>query len=59
MDRQKFEQCCAIKFCVELGDSATVTNETFQRVYGEHSLSMVQVFKWHKSSLEGREQVED
>ena len=27
--------------------------------YGEHSLSMVQVFRWHKSFLEGREQVEN
>jgi len=25
MDRQKFEQRCAIKFCVKLGESATVT----------------------------------
>ena len=27
MDRQKFEQRCAIKFCVQLGESATVTYE--------------------------------
>ena len=27
MDRQKFEQRFAIKFCVKLGESATVTNE--------------------------------
>jgi len=39
MDRQKFEQCCAIKFCVKLGKSATVTYEKLQRAYGEHSLS--------------------
>ena len=52
MDRQKFEQRCAIKFCVKLGKSATVT-------YEEHCLSRVQVFRWHKSFLEGREQVED
>ena len=25
MDRQKFEQSCAIKFCVKLGEFATVT----------------------------------
>ena len=59
MDRQKFEQCCAIKFCVKLGESATVTYEKLQRAYGEHSLSKAQVFRWHKSFLEGREQVED
>jgi len=59
MDRQKFGQSCAIKFCVKLGESATVTSEKLQRVYGEHSLSRTQVFRWHKSFLEGREQVED
>ena len=59
MDRQKFEQSCAIKFCVKLGESATVTYEKLQRTYGEHSLSRAQVFRWHKSFLEGREQVKD
>jgi len=59
MDRQKSEQRCAIKFCVKLGESATVTYEKLQRAYGEHSISRAQVFRWHKSFLEGREQVED
>jgi hypothetical protein len=59
MDREKFEQCCAIKFCVKLGESATETYENLQRAYREHSLSRAQVFRWHKSSLEGLEQVED
>ena len=59
MDRQKFEQCYAIKFCVKLGESTTVTYEKLQRAYGEHSLSRAQVFRWHKSFLEGREQMED
>ena len=27
--------------------------------YGEHSLTTAQVFRWHKSFVEGREQVED
>jgi len=39
MDRQKFEQNCAIKFCVKLGESATATYEKIQRAYGEYSLS--------------------
>jgi hypothetical protein len=59
MDRQKFEQCCAIKFCVKFGESATVTYEKLQGAYGEYSLSRAQAFRWHKSFLEGREQVED
>jgi len=54
MDRQKFEQSCVIKFCVKLGESATVTYEKLQRAYGEHSLPRAQVFSWHKSFLEGR-----
>ena len=59
MDQQKFEQRCAIKFCIRLGEYAAVTYEKLQRAYGEHSLSRAQVFSWHKSFLEGREQVED
>jgi uncharacterized metal-binding protein len=59
MDQQKFEQRCAIKFCVKLGESATVTCEKLQRAYGEYSLSRAKVFRWHKSYLEGQEQVED
>ena len=43
MDRQKLEQHCAIKFCVKLGESATVTYEKLQRAYGEHSPSRAQV----------------
>ena len=59
MDRQKFEQRCAIKYCVKLCESATVTYEELQRAYGEHYLSRAQVFRWHNSFLEGQEQVED
>ena len=59
MDQQKFEQRCAMKVYVMLGESATVTYEKLHRAYGEHSLSRAQVFRWHKSFLEGREQVED
>ena len=59
IDRQKFEQSCAIKFCAKLGESAALTYVKLQRAYGEYSLSSAQVFRWHKSLLEGREQVED
>ena len=59
MDRQKFEQRCATEFCVKLDESATVTYEKLQKAYGEHSLSRAQVFRWHKSFLEGRDQVEE
>jgi len=59
MDRQKFDQSCAITFCVKLDESATVTYEKLQRAYGEHFLSRAQMFRWHKSFLRGREQVKD
>ena len=44
MDRQKFEQCYDITFCVKLDESTTVTYEKLQRAYGEHSLSRAQVY---------------
>ena len=59
MDRQNFQQHCSIKFCVKLSETTIVTYEKLHRAYGEHSLSRAQVFRWHKSFLEGREQVED
>ena len=59
MAPQKFQQSCAIKLCVKLGESANVTYEKLQRSYGEHSPSKAQVFRWHKSFLEGREQLKD
>ena len=59
IDQQKFEQSCAITVCVKLGESATLTNKKLQRAYGEHSLSKAQVVRWHKSFLEGWEQVQD
>ena len=59
IDRQKLEESCAVKFCVKLGESGTVNYKKLQRAYGEHSLSRAQVFRWHRSFLECREQVED
>jgi hypothetical protein len=35
----KIEQCVCIKFCVELGKSATETLEMLYEAFGEHSLS--------------------
>ena len=59
MDQEKFDQRCAIRFCTKLGESTTMTYEKLQRAYREHFLSRAQVFSWHKSFLEGREEVED
>ncbi|EFN86782.1 Putative uncharacterized protein FLJ37770, partial [Harpegnathos saltator] len=59
MEQRNLEQHYAIKFCVKLGESASVTLEKLKQAYGEHSLSKAQVFRWYKSFLEGREHVED
>ena len=59
MDQQKFEQNCAIKFCVKLGEFTTVTYEKLRMAYGEHSLSRAQMFRWPESFSEGQEQMED
>jgi len=44
MEERNFEQRCAIKFCVKLG---------------EHALSRSQVFKWYKAFSDGRESIKD
>jgi hypothetical protein len=59
MDWHKFEQRCAIKLCMKLGESSVVAYEKFQRAYGKRFLSRAQVFRWHKSFVEGREQAEE
>jgi hypothetical protein len=59
MEKENFEQSCAIKFCVELNENATETYAKLKRAYGKHALSRAQVFSWHKEYLDGRESVED
>jgi len=55
MDRQKFEQSCAIKFCVKLGESVTVTYEKLQRAFPIQgtSVQMAQVL-FRRSRTSGR-----
>lgn len=57
MKQRNLEQRCAIKFCVKLRELASVMFEKLG--LWEHSLYRAQVFRWHKSFLESREQVED
>jgi hypothetical protein len=40
----KIKQRVCVKFCVELGKSATETLEILREVFGEHSLSRTKVF---------------
>jgi len=52
--QENTEQRYAIKFCVKLNKSASLTE-----AYGDATLSRTMVFKWHKAFKEGRENVEN
>ena len=59
MEERNFEQQCAIKFFVKLGETGIETFNNLKQAYGEHALSRSQVFKWYKAFSEGRESVKD
>ena len=59
MEERNFEQQCAIKFCVKLGETGIETFNKLKQVNGEHALSRSQVFKWYKAFSEGRESIKD
>ena len=59
MEERSFEQRCAIKFCVKLGETGIETFNKLKQAYGEHALSRSQVFKWYKAFSEGRESIKD
>jgi hypothetical protein len=45
MINDKIKQHGCIKLCVKLGKSTTETIEKLQEVFGEHSLSQIEVFE--------------
>ena len=59
MKKRNLEQGCAIKFCFKLNENATETYEKLKWAYGEHAVLRAQVFRWHKTFLNGHESVED
>ena len=59
MEERNFEQQCANKFCVKLGEFGIETFNKLKQAYGEHALSRSQVFKWFKAFSEGRESIKD
>jgi len=59
MEERNFEQRCAIKFRVKLGETGTETFNKLKQAYGEHALSRSQVFKWYKAFSEGGESIKD
>ena len=58
MDQRKEQRVC-IKFCANLGKSATETLEMIQQGFGDQSLSRTQVFQWHARFKTGRTSVDD
>jgi uncharacterized cysteine cluster protein YcgN (CxxCxxCC family) len=59
MEERNFEQRCAIKFCVKLGETGIETFNKLKQAYGERALSRLQVFKWYMAFSEGRESIKD
>jgi len=58
MDQRKEQQVC-IRFCANLGKSATETFEMIQQGFRDQSLSRTQVFQWHAWFKAGRTSVDD
>ena len=44
MEERNFEQQCAVKFCVKLGETGIEAFNKLKQAYGEHALSRSQVF---------------
>ena len=59
MEERNFEQRCAIKYGVTLGETGIETFNKLKQTYGEHVLSRSQVFKLYKAFSEGRESIKD
>ena len=58
MDQRKEQRVC-IKFCANLGKSATETLEMIQQGFRDQSLSCAQVFQWHAQFKTGCTSVDD
>nr|XP_012152451.1 PREDICTED: putative uncharacterized protein FLJ37770 [Megachile rotundata] len=57
--QHSLEQRIAIKFCVNIGKTATETVAMIKSAYKKDALSDQQVFQWHKPFLKGQEEVDD
>ena len=58
IDQRKEQRVC-IKFCANLGKSATETLTMIQQAFGDQILSRTQVFQWHARIKTGRKSVDD
>jgi AraC-like DNA-binding protein len=55
----QFEQRANVKFCQELGKSASETFQMTKQAYGEEALDHSAVFKWHRCFAQCRDCLED
>jgi hypothetical protein len=58
MDQRKDRRVC-IKFCANLGKSATETNTMIQQAFRDQILSHTEVFQWHALFKTSRISVDD
>ena len=58
MNQRKEERVC-IKFCANLGESATETLTIIQQAFGDQTLSRARVFQWHARFKTSRTSVDD
>jgi len=58
MDQRKAQRVC-IKFCANLGKSATENFKVIQQGFGDQSLSRTQMFQWHTRFKTGHTSVDD
>ena len=49
----------AIKFCVEVSNSAVETTELINKAYGSAAISRANVYQWYARFQDGREDVKD
>jgi len=59
MMNQGEEQGVCIKFCTNLGKSATETVTMIQQAFGDQSLSCAQTLQWHAQLKTGRTSFDD
>ena len=58
MSDKNLKQRINIKFCVEIGESASETLAILTLAYGEYALKKSSVLEWHRLFKEGRENVQ-
>jgi len=59
MSDKNLKQRINIKFCVEIGESASETLAILTLAYGEYALKKSSVLEWHRLFKEGREDVQE